>query len=42
MGICEPWLAKPLAPLDDASRAELGAKLLEWGLVARSSQTAVG
>ena len=42
MGICEPWLARPLAPLDDVSRAELGAKLSEWGLVARSNQTAVG
>lgn len=42
MGICEPWLARPLAPLDDASRAELGAKLTEWGLVAKSTQTAVG
>jgi dihydrodipicolinate synthase/N-acetylneuraminate lyase len=40
-GICGPWLAKPHAPLGEADRAELEAKLAEWGLLARSSQAAV-
>ncbi len=40
-GICEPWPAKPIAPLDEAARATLHHQLSEWGLLARSSQPAV-
>ena len=40
-GICEPWPAKPVAPLDQASTAALHAQLAEWGLLARSSESAV-
>ena len=40
-GICEPWPAKPIAPLDEAARATLQHQLSEWGLLTRSSQPAV-
>ncbi len=40
-GICEPWPAKPIAPLDEAARATLQHHLSEWGLLTRSSQPAV-
>src|SRR6266567_4543526 len=40
-GICEPWPAKPIAPLDEAARTALHHQLSEWGLLARSSQPAV-
>src|SRR6266704_1585306 len=33
-GICEPWPAKPIAPLDEAARAALHHQLSEWGLLA--------
>src|SRR6266851_2493763 len=39
-GICEPWPAKPIAPLDEAARAALHHQLSEWGLLAKSSQPA--
>src|SRR4029077_13799536 len=39
-GICEPWPAKPIAPLDEAARATLHHPVSECGLRARSSQRA--
>ena len=32
-GICEPWCAAPLEPLDDQSQAKLRAQLGAWGLL---------
>lgn len=32
-GICEPWCAPPLEPLDDQSEAKLRARLEAWGLL---------
>jgi 4-hydroxy-tetrahydrodipicolinate synthase len=32
-GICEPWCAPPVAPLDDQSEAKLRGGLAAWGLV---------
>jgi len=32
-GICEPWCAAPLEPLDDQSQAKLRAQLAAWGLL---------
>ena len=40
-GVCEPWPAKPIAPLEEAARATLHHRLSEWGLLASSSQAAV-
>ena len=40
-GICGPWPAKPGTPLAEGPRSELRHRLVEWGLVARSSQAAV-
>ena len=34
-GICEPWCAAPLQPLDDQSQAKLRAQLEAWGLLTR-------
>ncbi len=41
-GVCEAWPAKPLPPLDHAARAGLHSQLSEWGLLARSSESAAG
>ena len=35
-GICEPWCAAPLQPLDDQSQAKLRAQLEAWGLLTRA------
>jgi len=32
-GICEPWCAAPIQPLDDESQAKLRVRLEDWGLV---------
>jgi len=34
-GICEPWCAAPLKPLDDQSQGKLRAQLEDWGLLTR-------
>lgn len=34
-GICGPWLARPVQPLDDRLAAQLRAQLAGWGLLAR-------
>ncbi len=39
-GVCEPWPAKPIAPLDEAARSALQHQLSEWGLLAKRSQPA--
>ena len=31
-GVCEPWPAKPIVPLDGRLKAALGERLAEWGL----------
>jgi dihydrodipicolinate synthase/N-acetylneuraminate lyase len=33
-GICSPWLARPIAPLDARAKAALAERLAEWGLLA--------
>ncbi len=33
-GICSPWPARPIAPLDARAKAALGERLAEWGLLA--------
>jgi 4-hydroxy-tetrahydrodipicolinate synthase len=37
-GICEPWCAPPLRPLEDKLQAKLRAQLQDWGLLARAHQ----
>jgi 4-hydroxy-tetrahydrodipicolinate synthase len=37
-GICEPWCAPPLQPLEDKLQAKLRAQLQDWGLLARAPQ----
>ena len=32
-GICEPWCAAPIQPLDDELQAKLRVRLEDWGLV---------
>jgi 2-dehydro-3-deoxy-D-pentonate aldolase len=32
-GICEPWCAPPVAPLDDIAEAKLRDRLVAWGLL---------
>jgi 2-dehydro-3-deoxy-D-pentonate aldolase len=32
-GICEPWCAPPVAPLDDQAEAKLRDRLMAWGLL---------
>jgi 4-hydroxy-tetrahydrodipicolinate synthase len=32
-GICEPWCAAPVAPLDDQAEAKLRDRLTAWGLL---------
>ena len=36
MGICEPWPAVPVAPLDEFATSELRNRLEAWGLLVRS------
>ena len=40
-GVCGPWLAKPVAPLDEAAKTVLREQMAEWGLLAARSQPAV-
>lgn len=35
-GICEPWCASPVQPLDDQLQAKLRAELETWGLVTQA------
>lgn len=35
-GICEPWCAAPLEPLDDQSQAKLRAQMGAWGLLTQA------
>jgi 4-hydroxy-tetrahydrodipicolinate synthase len=35
-GICEPWCAAPVEPLDDQSQAKLRAQLGAWGLLTQA------
>jgi dihydrodipicolinate synthase/N-acetylneuraminate lyase len=37
MGICEPWCAPPMQPLDEQSEAKLRAELKAWGLLTRAA-----
>lgn len=37
-GICEPWCAPPLQPLEDKLQAKLRAQLQDWGLLALAPQ----
>jgi 4-hydroxy-tetrahydrodipicolinate synthase len=37
-GICEPWCAPPVAPLDDQAEAKLRDKLEAWGLLTPAIQ----
>ena len=37
-GICEPWCAPPVAPLDDQAEAELRDQLQAWGLLTPAVQ----
>jgi 4-hydroxy-tetrahydrodipicolinate synthase len=39
-GLCEPWLAPPVAPLDESSVARLRDRMQAWGLLAEASQAA--
>jgi 4-hydroxy-tetrahydrodipicolinate synthase len=39
-GLCEPWLAPPVAPLDEASVSHLRDRMQGWGLLAEARQTA--
>jgi 4-hydroxy-tetrahydrodipicolinate synthase len=39
-GLCEPWLAAPVAPLDAASVARLRDQLSAWGLLTEARQAA--
>jgi 4-hydroxy-tetrahydrodipicolinate synthase len=39
-GVCGPWLAPPVAPLDEASVARLRDRLQAWGLLAEARQAA--
>jgi 4-hydroxy-tetrahydrodipicolinate synthase len=32
-GICEPWCAEPIEPLDGESEAKLRGRLEDWGLI---------
>jgi 4-hydroxy-tetrahydrodipicolinate synthase len=37
-GVCGPWLAKPIAPLDDAARSQLRDLLGKWGLLGQPTR----
>jgi 4-hydroxy-tetrahydrodipicolinate synthase len=37
LGICEPWCAPPMQPLDEQSEAKLRAELKAWGLLTRAA-----
>lgn len=37
LGICEPWCAPPMQPLDERSEAKLRAQLEAWGLLTRAA-----
>jgi dihydrodipicolinate synthase/N-acetylneuraminate lyase len=37
-GICEPWCAQPVAPLDEQAEDGLRAQLLAWGLLAPAAR----
>jgi 4-hydroxy-tetrahydrodipicolinate synthase len=37
-GICEPWCAPPVAPLDDQAEAKLRDRLEAWGLLTPAAQ----
>jgi 4-hydroxy-tetrahydrodipicolinate synthase len=37
-GVCEPWPAAPVAPLDEASQSDLRERLERWGLLAAIPQ----
>jgi 4-hydroxy-tetrahydrodipicolinate synthase len=37
-GICEPWCAAPVAPLDEHGEARLRDRLLAWGLLTRAAR----
>jgi 4-hydroxy-tetrahydrodipicolinate synthase len=39
-GLCEPWLAPPVAALDEASVARLRDRMQGWGLLAEAHQAA--
>jgi dihydrodipicolinate synthase/N-acetylneuraminate lyase len=39
-GVCGPWLAPPVAPLDEASVGRLRDRLQAWGLLAEARQAA--
>jgi 2-dehydro-3-deoxy-D-pentonate aldolase len=39
-GVCDPWPAAPVAPLDEASQTRLGERLQEWGLLTEISRAA--
>src|SRR5487761_70500 len=39
-GVCGPWLAPPVAPLDEASVARLRERLQAWGLLAEARRAA--
>ncbi len=38
-GICSPWPAKPIAPLDARAKAALGEKLADWGLLTAAQRS---
>jgi dihydrodipicolinate synthase/N-acetylneuraminate lyase len=37
-GICSPWPARPIAPLDARAKAALGEQLVAWGLLATAAR----
>jgi 2-dehydro-3-deoxy-D-pentonate aldolase len=38
-GICSHWLAQPIAPLDARTRAALGERLADWGLLTAAQRS---
>jgi dihydrodipicolinate synthase/N-acetylneuraminate lyase len=38
-GVCEPWLAKPIAPLDDRAKLELRGWMVDRGLLGAAAPT---
>lgn len=38
LGVCGPWPAKPIAPLDERSKAELRDRMSAWGLLSAAER----
>jgi dihydrodipicolinate synthase/N-acetylneuraminate lyase len=40
LGLCEPWCAPPVPPLNDQSKADLRDRMEAWGLLSQTAPKA--